>query len=127
MTTDNHDPFALGGTQNTPADGDTEAWAALEFEPVEDLDGTMRALSYPQWGQTTQAIGEDLRIAAKLLEKTKAEIIRGSRELGPDELMDLIDSLHQTQELLKSYAALAKSAEVRLLVAASTLMTEPQP
>ena len=124
MIIDNHDPFALARSDE-PED-DTEAFGALEFEPVEDLDGTMRALSYPQWGETTQAIGQDLRIAAKLLEKTKPEVVQGSRELGPDDLMDLIDSLHQTTELLKSYAALAKSAEVRLLVAASSLAAEKQ-
>src|SRR5437660_2030988 len=79
MTTDNHDPFALGGDQDELAT--PEQLAALDFEPVEDLDGVMRALSNPQWGQTIKAIGQDLRIAAKLLEKTKAEMIGVSRKL----------------------------------------------
>ena len=47
-----------------------------DFDPVEDLDGIMRALTQPQWGQTIEGIGQDLRIATKLLEKTKAELIR---------------------------------------------------
>src|SRR5882762_4951688 len=87
MTADNHDPFAFGGAQDTPDDDDTEAWAAIDFEPVEDMDGTMQALSHPQWGQTTGAIGVDLRIAAKTLEKTKPELIEGMRDhLGKEAL-----------------------------------------
>jgi hypothetical protein len=87
----------------------------------------MQALSEPQWGRTIDALAVDLRIAAKLLEKTKAALIESSRRLGEDALLELIDSLHATKELFKSYAALASAAEVRLLVAASILAGEARP
>jgi hypothetical protein len=96
----------------------------VDFAPVEDLAGTMRALSEPRWGQTVDALGVDLRISANLLKKTKAELITGSRGLGEDSLLELIDSLHQSVELFKSYAALVGAAEVRLLVAASIVAAE---
>jgi hypothetical protein len=96
--------------------------AAIDFEPVEDMAGTMRALSEPQWGQTIRALAIDLRIAAKLLEKTRPELIEGSRGLGDVALLELIDSLHEAKELFKSYAALASAAEVRLLLVAASLL-----
>src|SRR3979411_44566 len=96
----------------------------VDFAPVEDLAGTMRALSEPRWGRTVDALGEDLRISAKLLKKTKAELVNNSRKFGDDNLLELIDSLHQSAELFKSYAALAGAAEVRLLVAASIVAAE---
>ena len=99
-----------------------------DFDPVEDLDGTMRALTQPQWGQTIEGIGQDLRIATKLLEKTKAELIEGSRKLDKEGmLLELIDSLHQTKELCESYGWLVGKAEARLLIAASTFAEEDQP
>jgi hypothetical protein len=107
--------------------GYKDSLAATDFEPVEDLDGAKRALSGPRWRQTADTLGEDLRIAALFLEKTKAEVIEGSRKLGEDALLEVIDSLHQAKELFKSYAALAGAAEGRLLVAASGLAGEKRP
>ena len=83
-----------------PSDGEDEAVATAEqlasinFEPIENA-GIIEALTHPEWGQTTAALSTNLRIAAHIIGKTKAEMVTLARGLDNEALFETCDCLHK--------------------------------
>jgi hypothetical protein len=115
------DPFALGG------DGDdTEAVAAIEFEPIDNA-GIIAALSEPEWSRSMMWLGIYLRVAAHTIDKSKVELGNIARNLDKEDvLLDTLDNLDEAQKKLEGLAKLAKAAIARLLVAGSAAAAEDE-
>src|SRR4051812_48732795 len=100
------DPFAFGGTAQST---DIADMAAIEFEPVADMDGVRCALSGAAWEQTAEAIGINLRIAATLLGKTKAELVDFARAFDEDAFFELVDSMLDSKIILKRWPSWSRT------------------
>jgi hypothetical protein len=116
------DAFALGGRADPEEEVDHAEMAAIEFEPIEDVDRLFAAFGAVQWKKTTDALGIDCRLAAAVLGRTKPQLVEMARELlqadTTDGYFELVDRLMATREWLGSITATVEDASKRLLIAA---------
>jgi hypothetical protein len=103
-----------------------EQWAAHEFEPVSPE--IAKPFENPGWDQECSELGVVGRMAAVLLQNTKPELIAIARALvnskdadAVDGFFELLESFRQFQTRLELWSWVLVSAELRLLIAASTI------
>jgi hypothetical protein len=76
------DPFALGGEPD-----DDKAFAALEFEPIDNAD-LIADLTQPAYGKMWFGLGVPLRLAATIVGMTKPELIEVTGKILAEEADD---------------------------------------
>ena len=77
--------------------------------------------------KTMHHLGVSARTAAALVERSKSELISLWRDTPNDEaeaLFEMMDSLQESAEIIKSLAAMVQTAHLRLLVAAHAVAAE---
>ena len=125
-------------TLNEP-DGDAaEDLAAIEFEPAPASADLLSALS-EKWAPEAEQTGIALRMAAIVVEKTKAELIKSANELLLDDiagtgdaglLEGLMLNFKDEGEKLRAFLDLLTTAHLRMTVAVACLelkATEARP
>ena len=105
-------------------DIDIEAFAAIDFEP---LDPSVNLLpSREEWQETHRTIFYNLQLALSTLRKTKAELVAGVPSLTTDDedlVKRMVESLNDTSTTLKMFAEIITKAELRWLCAAAVHAT----
>lgn len=129
------DPFALAGIEKIDTDDkDISELAAIAFDALlpGDLAKVMRALSEPEWSETTGTLGVNLRIAAVILGKTKPVLVDAARGLmakaGESEGDNLcfltIDRLITAGQHLEALQGMIDAASARMMAAVSVIAIE---
>jgi hypothetical protein len=116
----------LRSAENRPI-GTREQWAALKFDPLSPE--IAEPFTNPGWDEECRELGVVERMAAAVLQKTKPELIATVRALADgkrgeeaeDAFFELLESFRQFQDRLELWGRVLAAAELRLLIAGSTI------
>jgi hypothetical protein len=98
-----------------------EQWAAMNFEPWRHAQEEWEPPSNKDWGPHGDHVLPFMRLAWITMYKTKAELETIADELEDDPFFEMVEGIRHSQTFFEPFLAILKSAELRILCAASAV------